>query len=149
MDKSIVIDGYTVFVEKVREYLANNDEAAVSHAVDYCIANGVLDDFFSRNKSEVIKNMTIDMTFERRIELATRDSYNNGIAKGIEKGIEKGNSLVLINIVIKKVKKQKSLDTVADEMEENIDYIRPIYDAVVDNPNMDAEGIYNILQGDK
>lgn len=87
--KSEVLDGYTVFVEKVREYLVMEDEEAVSHAVDYCIENGVLVDFFTENREEVVKNMTIDMTFERRMELSAKENFEDGLAQGLNQGIQR------------------------------------------------------------
>ena len=57
------------FVEKVRENINNSevaDDTAVEMAVDYCINNHILEEFFRTRKDEVIKVMTIDMTFEAR-----------------------------------------------------------------------------------
>ena len=144
--KSEVLDGYTVFVEKVREYLASEDEEAISHAVDYCIEHGVLEDFFVHNKAEVVKNMTIDMTFERRMELSAKENFEDGLAQGISQGLEQGLELKLIDNIIKKVKKYKSIDQIADELEESVDDIRLKYNAVIENKGKTAEEIYSILQ---
>ena len=148
--KSEVLDGYTIFVEKVREYLASEDEEAISHAVDYCIEHGVLEDFFAQNKSEVVKNMTIDMTFERRMELSAKENFEDGLAQGISQGlsqgIDRGIDISLIDMIIKKVKKNKSIDQIANELEESVDDIRPKYDAVIANPGKTAEEIYRIMQ---
>ena len=46
------------------------------------IAEPNLCDIFYKGQ-EVLKAMTIDMTFERRIELAKKDAYDDGIEKGI------------------------------------------------------------------
>ena len=39
---------------------------------------------------EVLKAMTIDMTFERREELIRRDERAEGISEGIKQGLEQG-----------------------------------------------------------
>ena len=46
--RSEVLDGYTYFVEKVREYRANEEtrEDAVKRAVEDCIREHVLEEFF-------------------------------------------------------------------------------------------------------
>ena len=41
-------------------------------------------------KSEAIKNMTIDMTFETRQKLFTKEAFEDGKAEGIEEGKKEG-----------------------------------------------------------
>ena len=109
-ENSYVLNGYMQFVEKVREYVRDeyiSDEAAVEKAVDYCIDNHVLEDFFRKRKSEVVKVMTIDMTFEAREKIAREEEYNDGFsdgfndgkAEGKEEGKEEGRILQLIELV--------------------------------------------------
>ena len=46
---------YMKYVERVRKYLPDMElEAAVKRAVDECIREGILEDFFRKNKAEVI-----------------------------------------------------------------------------------------------
>ena len=46
---------YMKYVERVRKYLLDMElEAAVKRAVDECIREGILEDFFRKNKAEVI-----------------------------------------------------------------------------------------------
>ena len=54
-----------------------------------------------------------------------------GIAKGIEQGIEQGDRLRLLTQIQKKLAKGKSLDQIADELEETVEVIRPLYEQVV------------------
>lgn len=82
---SYVLNGYMKFVEKVKEYikLGESDKSVIiEKAVEYCIDNKILEEFFIKRKSEVIKNMTIDMTFEAREKLIKRDAYNDGVQDG-------------------------------------------------------------------
>ena len=55
--------------------------------------------------------------------------------------LAEGGALKLIQIVSKKVLKGKSLSTIAHELEETEDTIRPIYDLFVSNPEADPEEI--------
>lgn len=41
------------------------------------------------------------------------------------------------------------LEVIADEIEEDINSIRPMYDIIVVNPGKDSEEIYNLLQNEK
>lgn len=88
-NKSFVLDGYMRFVEKVRENINNSEvenDVAVEKAVGYCIDNHILEEFFITRKDEVIKVMTIDMTFEAREKIFTREAYAEGREDGIKEG---------------------------------------------------------------
>ena len=70
------------------------------------------------------------------------EAREEGVAEGIKEGIEKGETLTKITQIIKKVKKFKSLPTIASELEEEETDIKPLYDAVVASaPNYDIEEI--------
>lgn len=57
-----------------------------------------------------------------------------------------GQQLKLVNIIIKKVKKDKTLTTIASELEENVEDIRAIYDAVMEAaPDYDEDIIIKKL----
>lgn len=90
--------------------------------------------------------MTIDMTFERQIELTKRDyfqdGFNQGISQGMSQGMSQGDSMRLINMIIKKVAKNKDLSQIADELEEDVSGIQGIYDAIKNNPEKTADEIY-------
>lgn len=73
------------------------------------------------------------------------EGYEEGCDVGRAEGLEVGASTKMIGIIIKKVEKKKNLDVIADEVEEEIEIIRPMYDAVVSNPRMNAEEIYRII----
>ena len=93
-----MLDGYMKFVEKVREYAKDDDignNVVVEKAVEYCINNHILEKFFRKRKDEVIKVMTIDMTFEAREKIFRKEEYEEGILKG---KIE-GRLLQLIELV--------------------------------------------------
>ena len=51
----------------------------------------------------------------------------------------------IISLIIKKVEKNKTLNVIADEVEEEIKIVQPIYDAVMANPGKGADEIYRIL----
>ena len=90
------IRGYMTFVEKVRETYTGRDKdlirAAVSKAIDYCIDNSILEEFFRNNRLLIEENEMLDFTYERRLELATRDAKEEGIKLGISQGISQGRA---------------------------------------------------------
>ena len=86
--KSTVLEGYTYFVEKVRENQRQqmNLEEAVDSAIHDCIDHHVLEDFFRRRKDEVKKMTHLDYTWEKRERLIRMEEYADGEAAGIQKG---------------------------------------------------------------
>ena len=84
------------FVNQVRDNLSKKPaieqdesmdlEDAIREAIDYCIANHVMEDFFRENRDEVMKNMLLDYTWERREELIRAEEYEDGLAIGEQLG---------------------------------------------------------------
>ena len=64
------------------------------------------------------------LSYEEIIRLQEREEgREEGIKEGIEKGIEKGEKEKLKRQVSKKLAKGKSVETIAEELEDNIDTI--------------------------
>ena len=94
MEKSKVLSDYTAFVEKIREYEAEKYEDAISRAIDYCLEHDILTELLSTRRDEVLKAMTIDMTWERREQLIRdeerEEGHQEGLSEGLSIGIDKG-----------------------------------------------------------
>ena len=86
--KSAVLEGYTYFVEKVRENQRQemNLEEAVDSAIKDCIDNHVLEDFFKNRRDEVKKMTHLDYTWEKRERLIRMEEYADGKAEGMREG---------------------------------------------------------------
>lgn len=86
--KSTVLEGYTYFVEKVRENQRQemNLEEAVDSAIKDCIDNHVLEDFFKNRRDEVKKMTHLDYTWEKRERLIRMEEYADGKAEGMREG---------------------------------------------------------------
>ena len=118
LNKCHTLRDYMTFVNKVNEkkYSKNMDiRTAVTEAVDECIASGVLSGFFSEHREEVIDVSVYDYEEEGRMRVER----------------EEGREEERISIIVKKVKKNKDIDTIASELEEETDSIKLLYDAVV------------------
>ena len=144
--KSIVLAGYTYFVEKVRENQKKNMSLAeaIDAAIEDCIQNHILEDFFRSRKDEVRKMTHLDYTWEKREKLIRKEEYEDGRAAGRAEGRAEGR-VKLISLIIKKVQRGKDLLFIADAVEEPVEVIQPIYEAVVAAPGADAEQIYEKL----
>ena len=133
-----------IFVGYVNENLAKakkgdkDYETAIRDAVNRCIAEDILKEFLLERGEDVQKIMMFDLTYEKQMENAKREWYNDGVeegraegySSGLTQGYAKGKVHYLITSVIKKVQKNKTLDQIADELEESVETIQPIYDIV-------------------
>ena len=139
--KSQTLYGYVFFVERVREIQANGEtlDDAVSRAMEDCISEHILEDFFKARGEEVRKVMHFDMTWERREGLIREEERAEGRSEG--------ESITLIRQVQRKLKRGKTLSEIADEVEETEEAVKPIVEAVqakgVDCP---AEEIFAYLK---
>lgn len=131
--------GYVQFVEKIRTYQKNlslND--AVNQAVNDCIREGILVDFLSKNKAEVV-SMSL---FEYNKELHEKTM----IEIGREEGLSQGLVTERIRIIISLVKKDYKLQQIADILDEPEETITTLYETVLHyapdyNPDLILEDI--------
>ena len=109
-------------------------------------AEDILKKFLLERGEDVQKIMMFDLTYEKQMENAKRDWYNDGVeegrAEGYSSGIAEGAVHHLVASVVKKVQKNKTLDQIADELEESVEDIQPIYDIVKKHaPEYDVDAI--------
>ena len=131
-----MLEGYTYFVEKVRTYQKRNVdlEEAVERAIEDCIENHVLEDFFRDRKDEVKKMTHLDYTWEKREQMIRKEEFEEGmeqgiaqgIERGIEQGVEQGRVQRLTEQVCSKLKKGKTPEEIADALEEPVENIQKI-----------------------
>ena len=99
--KSRVLRGYMHFVNRVRDNMEQqkrdgqeeNLETAIYEAIDHCIENHIMEEFFRENRDEVAKNMVLDYTWERREELIRAEEYEDGKQAGILLGRAEGEKV--------------------------------------------------------
>lgn len=153
MEHCRTLKEYAQYVAKVRKYAEKQNvslESAVTQAVDECIAEGILADFLLKNKTEVIKVSIYeyDKEFEEKklrkaeyeagrqdgIEIGRQDGIEigrrNGIEIGRQDGIEIGKQELLKSKVEKKWKKGKTIEQIADDLEEEVIIIQRIIESL-------------------
>ena len=74
-----------------------------------------------------------------------QSAENRGRREGRKEGIYQGKILNQISMIQKKVKKNKNLEQIVDELEEPMEEIKPIYDQVKQHPDKTVEEIYQLL----
>lgn len=114
----------------------------IEQAIDRCIEEDVLRRFLIEHRLEVVRVVQLDYTFDRQIELERIDSREEGYTEGREEGytegrqeghgegLAEGRVRDSISLIGKKVKKQKTLEQIAADLEEEPEDIRLLYDIV-------------------
>ncbi|WP_320985659.1 hypothetical protein [Eisenbergiella porci] len=95
MDKCRTLREYSQYVDRVRKYAKRMQiEEAVERAVTECIREGILADFLSSQRAEVIAVSIFEYNEEEEMRKIRASEYKNGkedgIAQGIKQGIEQG-----------------------------------------------------------
>ena len=117
MEKCRRLEEYAIFVAKLREYAKeypNRLDIAIAKAINDCIGAGILKDFLIKHKSEVLEMVLY--SFDK--ELYEKD------LKQI--AYEEGEQNKLLELVQKKLNKGKSVEVIAEELEESVSNIQGI-----------------------
>ena len=137
LSKCETLRGYMTFVNKTRcktQVERKDVKQAVLEAIDECMEENILVDFFEKHREEVVEVSIYDYD-EEKVRKTLADEAR-------EEGVAEGETLTKITQIIKKVKKAKTLPTIASELEEEEADIKPLYDAVVASaPDYDIEEI--------
>lgn len=131
----------------------NNVSKEIKAFLDYLETGSVTDEFTAKldeavkyakhNKEwkvEYMKSLLYEMDIRRR---ATREGLEEGRAEGLAEGREK----MLIEQIVKKIQKNKSVEEIASELEVTVGEIKHLYEVAVDaGPEYDVDGIYEKLK---
>ena len=137
------------FVNKVRFKMGvegDDVRIAVTEAMNECIDEDILVDFFEQHREEVVEVSIYDYDEEAVRKILAQEYAQEAAKKAFSEGEQSGEQLSVINLIIKKVKKSKTLETIASELEEEEADIKPIYEAVVSSaPDYDINVIKDRL----
>ena len=96
LEKCRFLREYMMFVDYVREYhrLAGFEELehSIEPAIDRCIREDILREFLMKHRSEVVKVVKLDYTFDRQLMLEREDSREEGREEGRAEGREEGRA---------------------------------------------------------
>ena len=141
---------YAQFVDRLRTCEKSmGREEAVKHTVDTCIREGILRDFLLKYREEAIEMCIFEYDEEETLRQLGQQSYEEGVAAGIEQGRTEGKSegvaigiergreegrlvgeeQLLFRQICTKLKKGKTPEMIAQELEEDLSPIRSICEA--------------------
>ena len=134
MEQCYTLLEYAQFVDRLRTCEKSmGREEAVKHTVDTCIREGILRDFLLKYREEAIEMCIFEYDEEETLRQLGQQSYEEGVAAGIEQGREEGKLVGeeqrLFRQVCTKLKKGKTPEVIAEELEEDLSPIRSICEA--------------------
>ena len=121
MEKCRRLEEYAIFIATVREYAADKKRSlgtAITLAIDECIEKGILLDILTVERAEVF--MYILESFDK--ELYERDLKQNAY----DDGVKDGENNKLISQIKIKLEKGKSVEQIAEELEETVESIEKL-----------------------
>ena len=93
MAQSPYLRAYQIYSDKVRRYSAVTTlEAAVERAVQECIKENVLKEFFTKNRREIMDMSFFEFDYDLYLEVQREEAMERGLEQGLEQGLERGES---------------------------------------------------------
>lgn len=129
MEHCQTLKEYAQYVAKVRKYTSLGElllEEAVECAVEECIKEGILAEFLIQNRAEVISMSIFEYNKDEEEKKLRKAEFEAGREAGIEEGREEGRIELLKQLIQRKLSKGKSIDEIAEELEESVTVIQNI-----------------------
>lgn len=110
---------YVEYTARVRKYAECQDiESAVEQAITECIKEGILASFLMKYRSEAKKMSIYEYDEERQRRFDKEEGYTDG------------RNDLLRELIMKKLNRGKSIEEIASEVEEEVDVVRAIVEAI-------------------
>lgn len=135
-----ILKDYMQYVDCVRKYTEEIPiEEAVSLAVDECIERGILAEFLRKHKAEVIPMSIFEYNEEETLKVIKADEY--------DLGNQDGQLKKLVDQVCRKLRKGKTAEVIAEELEEDMENILLICESASEYaPDYDNDIVYEKLR---
>ncbi len=151
LDACQVLKEYALYTERVRRYAGETIlSRAVERAVKECIEEGILRDFLLKNRAEAIAVSIFEYDEKRELRLIRKEEYaeglkegresglkegrESGLKEGRESGLKEGRSLLLQELIARKLRKGKNAACIAEELEEPL----PVIEEMIRNMNAES-----------
>lgn len=95
MERCRTLKEYAQFVDRVRRMIAETGalESAVDRAVKDCIRDGILENFLSSHRAEVLDVILTDYNEQEYIAMEREEAWEDGKSEGLTEGLSEGLSV--------------------------------------------------------
>lgn len=130
MEKCRRLEEYAIFIETVRKYKKEDYslKKAIILAIDECIEKGILLDILTKERNEVVA--VVLETFNK--ELYEKNLKADAYEEGVLFGRREGASDKLLSQIKIKLEKGKSVEQIADELEETVETIQEYIKTIIE-----------------
>ena len=126
LEKCKPLRDYTMLVSRIQKYQKTmSQKEAVDKAVSECIREGILSEFLSAHRVEVLQVYLAEVDEEVLRKNLKEEGYNEGF--------EDGELSVINRLIETKVKAGKSVEQIAVEIELSVDEVLPRYEIIKEN----------------
>ena len=122
LDRCSILREYSEFVEILRKHQQTGSSDAYKNAVEECMKAGILTDYLKKKGSEVVNMLIAEYDYDLDVEVQREEAY----AAGRQEGQQEGQQEKLKELVKRKLEKGKSIDVIAEELEETTEEIARI-----------------------
>ena len=103
MEKCELLKDYKIFVDKVRELVAEVGVEGYDKAIKYCLENNILSEYLPRNIREAVNMLQVEYDHDTEMKVLGKEMLERGIkrgrmegrADGIEEGMEGITSVLM------------------------------------------------------
>ena len=136
LDRCGILREYSEFVEILRKHQRTGSPDAYKNAIEECMKTGILADYLKKKGSEVVNMLIAEYDYDLDVEVQREEAYaagrQEGIQEGIQEGRQEGQQEKLEELIKRKLKKGKSIDVIAEELEESQEVIAGIVKTLQD-----------------
>lgn len=112
LEKCCYLNDYSKLVGKVKEgiRLGLSRRDAISHAVKFCLDNGLMKGYLEKKSQEVFNMLALEWDMDDALQARFEDGYENGRNEGISVGIESvALNLISMGMTVDKVQEATNL----------------------------------------
>lgn len=147
LEKCRRLEEYAIFIARVRKHMSEDQmplKQAIILAMEECIEEGVLEDILRKQRDEVLGVLLTTFNKELHEKCLKEDAFEEGYADGFAGGYTDGFSAgenagerkKLMNQVKTKFAKGKSVEQIADELEESVETIEELIQQLEENKKL-------------
>ena len=136
---------YSWFIQKVKEHTQRESDRdiAITLAIQDCFKAGIFADFVQKHGTEAVNMLFTQFNLEDAKKIWYEEAFEDGEERGIQMGID----VKLIELIQRKLLKGKTVELIAEELEEPAENVESICEAIEKcDPKADAFEIYEKLQ---
>ena len=150
MRKCRRLSDYAEFIAQIRWKMDEgwSLEEATEISIKRCIDRGILADILTKHGMEVCRMILTEYDEQEEREYQRAEGRAEGRELGLAEGLAEGRARTLLTQIQKKYAKGKSLPQIAEELEEEVESLCPLYDLVTKYPDKTVEELLELYRKD-